>query len=112
MSRMRFEVTGGVVTKYYFFGGARIARRQGGIVNYPLTDHLGSTTVTTDSLGNVVSDLRYKPFGETRLASGSTPTEYKFTGQFSNETEFGLYFYNARWLDRNAWASVEQPRHE
>jgi RHS repeat-associated protein len=46
-----------------------------------------------------VSELRYSPFGKTRYTSGSTPTKYQFTGQFSNFTDFGLYFYNARWYD-------------
>jgi RHS repeat-associated protein len=90
---------GGAVTKYYFLGGARVAMRQGGAVYYSLTDHLGSTSVTTDSLGNAVAELRYKPWGETRLAGGTTPSKYQFTGQYSIVPEFGLYYYNARWYD-------------
>jgi RHS repeat-associated protein len=54
--------------------------------------------VTTDSLGNAVAELRYKPWGETRLAGGTTPSKYQFTGQY-NESELGLYYYNARWYD-------------
>jgi RHS repeat-associated protein len=30
---------------------------------------------------------------------GSTPTDYTYTGQYSNVPEFGLMFYNARWYD-------------
>jgi RHS repeat-associated protein len=34
-----------------------------------------------------------------RYASGNTPTKYTFTGQYSYASDFGLMFYNARWLD-------------
>jgi RHS repeat-associated protein len=38
-------------------------------------------------------------WGEVRYASGNTLTKHQYTGQFSYEAEFGLYFYNARWYD-------------
>jgi len=94
-----YEVTNGVVTKYYYAGGQRIALRQNGTLYYLLSDHLGSTTLVTDASGNIVSELRYKPWGETRHNSGSTPTRYQYTGQYSYTPDFGLYFYNARWYD-------------
>ena len=70
-----------------------------GVVFYPLSDHLGSTTITTDAAGAAVSELRYTPWGKTRFESGSSLMEYKFTGQYSNESDFGLYYFNARWYD-------------
>ena len=79
---------------------------------------LGSTTVTTDGSGNAVSELRYEPCpcdpwrrdlrwpleaaprrGEVRYSDQVTPTDYAYTGQYSNVTDFGLLFYNARWYD-------------
>jgi RHS repeat-associated protein len=60
---------------------------------------LGSTSLTTDSTGEFESELRYKPWGEVRYASGATPTDYTFTGQYSHVDDFGLYFFNARWYD-------------
>ena len=42
--------------------------------------------------------LLYKPWGETRYSSGSTPTSYRFTGQREDVT-IGLYFYNNRYYD-------------
>lgn len=42
-----------------------------------------------------VSELRYDPWGGVRYASGTTPTDYTFTGQYSNVDDFGLLFYNA-----------------
>jgi RHS repeat-associated protein len=94
-----YEVTGSTITKYYYAGSQRIAMRTNGTLNYLLGDHLGSTSLTTDAGGNVVSEVRYKAWGEIRYASGNTITNYTFTGQFSYVNDFGLMFYNARWLD-------------
>ena len=70
------------------------------------SNHLGSTSLTTDANGNVVSELRYceaslwdKPWGEVRYAGGTTPTQYQYTSQYSYESDFGLLFFNARWVD-------------
>ncbi len=94
-----YEVTNGVVTKYYFAGSQRIAMRTNGTLTYLLTDHLNSTSITTNSAGGLVSELRYKPWGETRYSSGTTSTKYQFNGQYSHASDFGLLFYNARYYD-------------
>ncbi len=120
-----YEVTnpgsGQTVAKYYFAGITRIAARkytvpQNMTVEYLFGDHLGSTVLTTDSMGAKVSEIRYKPWGEIRStwtsAVVTTPSYklslYTFTGQASymddpttsGTTEgFGLMFYNARWYD-------------
>jgi RHS repeat-associated protein len=94
-----YEVTNGVVTKYYYAGSQRIAMRTGGTLYFMLGDHLGSTSLVTFANGNVVSETRYKAWGEVRYATGNTPTKYSFTGQYSYQSDFGLMFYNARWLD-------------
>ena len=94
-----YEVANGVVTKYYFAGAQRVAMRTGSMLYYLLGDHLGSTSLTADASGQVVSELRYTAWGEVRYASGDTPTKYQFTGQYSYVGEFGLHFYNARWYD-------------
>ncbi len=93
-----YQIVNGTVTKYYFAGASRIAMKTGSTLTYLLGDHLGSTSLTTDALGNLVSELRYKPRGETRYSSGTTATNYRYTGQ-REEVSFGLYFYNARWYD-------------
>jgi RHS repeat-associated protein len=87
-----------VVTKYYFTGGQVVALRQGGVLSYLFSDHLGSTTVTADSSATKTAEMRYKPWGETRYTSGTTPTARHYTGQYE-ESGIGLYFYNARWYD-------------
>jgi len=99
--------TGTQVNKYYGVypepsrraGSQRIAMRTNGTLNFLLGDHLGSTSLTTDATGTVVSELRYKAWGETRYASGTTSTKYQYTGQYSYAADFGLHFYNARWYD-------------
>ncbi len=107
------NITSGAISKYYFAGASRIAMRKYTIpvsmkVEYLVGDHLGSTSITTDANGAKVSEMRYKPWGETRYswadpALDTSPayamTRYQYTGQFSYESEFGLYFYNARWYD-------------
>jgi len=89
--------------KYYFAGSQRIAMRTCSSTTctaptYFLSDHLGSTSVTTNSSGALISELRYKAWGEIRYSSGTTSTSYRYTGQ-REEASFGLYFYNARWVD-------------
>jgi RHS repeat-associated protein len=96
-------------------------------VEYLYGDHLSSTSITADSTGAIVSEMRYKPSplrlpsgvlreGETRYAwtSGASTTpayklsNYTFTGQYSYMDDpataavtegFGLMFCNARWYD-------------
>ncbi len=40
-----------------------------------------------------------KPRREVRYASGVTPTDYTYTGQYSYASDFGLMYYHARWYD-------------
>jgi RHS repeat-associated protein len=79
-------------------GGARNAEPDREL----LYDHLGSTNITTDAKGAVVSGLRYKARGEVRYPTNGLnpgPSKYTYTGQYSNVDDFGLMFYNARWYD-------------
>jgi RHS repeat-associated protein len=64
-----------------------------------LSTSLGSTGTVTFENGNLVSQTKYKAWGEVRHQSGVTPTEYGFTGQFRHEDEFGLLFYVSRYYD-------------
>jgi RHS repeat-associated protein len=43
--------------------------------------------------------IEYKLTGESRYTSGTMPTDYTFTGQFSHVDEFGLLYYVARFYD-------------
>jgi RHS repeat-associated protein len=103
-----YEKTGTTITKYYYAGATRIAIRTDSTLTYLLGDHLGSTSVVTDSSGTLLVETRYKPFGEVRYATAgmTLPTRYTFTGQYSYVSDeatdaagFGLIYFNARWLD-------------
>ena len=85
-----YEVRNGTVRKYYSAGGARVAMRDGGTLYWLLTDHLGSTSLTLDSSGARVTELRYYPYGDTRYNGGNQKTNYRFTGQRWDQGH-GLY---------------------
>ena len=65
-------------------------------VYYLHGDNLGSTSLTTDDAGEVVSEVRYHPYGLERWTAGETPTDFGFTSQRA-EKSFGLMDYNARY---------------
>jgi len=65
------------------------------------SDHLGSTSVITQN-GQVISKKLYYPYGSLRNPTSDIryPTsERAFTGQVSDVTDSGLYYYNARYYD-------------
>jgi len=100
---------GASVLKYYFFNGQRIAMRQDGVVQYLLSDHLGSTSLALDGSGNKVTESRYFPYGSQRwTADGTLPTDYRFTGA-RQESGLGLYQMGARWYDPalSRWLSAD-----
>jgi len=75
----------------------KVGYTKSGQVHYLFGDHLGSTSLVVDGAGRVVSEVRYRPWGEERYNRGAPSTRYTYTGQYSHLAEFGLYFYNARW---------------
>ncbi|MDD5095640.1 MAG: RHS repeat-associated core domain-containing protein [Dehalococcoidia bacterium] len=62
-----------------------------------LADHLGNTSVTSNSSGTVVDTVKYFPFGGTRSSTAPLDTDKLFTGQRLDQT--GLYYYGARFYD-------------
>jgi RHS repeat-associated protein len=91
------------VRKTYLAGSTSLAVRTiingtQNTLNWTLSDHLGSSSVTTTANGTWYSELRYSAFGETRYSSGITPTDYRYTGQLE-QADVNLYYYNARWYD-------------
>jgi len=93
-----FEKINGETIKYIFAGDMRIAKITASSTCYFHKDHLGSSTLMTDSSGNVVETTEYMPFGEMRAHTGSTVTNYKYTDQ-ELDPETGLYYYGARYYD-------------
>jgi len=72
-------------------------------------DHLGSTSVTANSSGTKTAEARYKAWGESRYTSGTLPTRYTYTGQYSYASDFGLVFYGSRFYDPllSRWAQPD-----
>jgi len=92
-----YEVTNGVVKKYYYFGGKRVAMKSGTTPPYYLVgDHLGSTSAVLNNDGTLHSWQTYYPFGERRGYSYPTdlPTDFRYTGQRQDPGD--LMDYNAR----------------
>jgi RHS repeat-associated protein len=98
----------GAETKYYVFGGRRVAVRSGGTVYWLHGDHLGSMSLTTNGSGDEVGRQLYRPFGAVRWVTGTLQTEFGFTGQRGN-SHVRLIDYHARWYDPylNRWISPD-----
>jgi RHS repeat-associated protein len=97
---------GGVITqkKYFYAGSLRVAvsTKEGAgswEVNFLLSDHLGSTSITTADSGDMVSEMRYSPWGSLRFSDGVSPTDYQYNGHLSKVDYFGLIYFQARWFD-------------
>ena len=76
---------------YYMFGGARVAMREGAgaALVYLHGDHLGSASLATSMTGTVLSQQRYKPYGEVRWSSGAgMPTDLTFTSQRAGSANY------------------------
>jgi RHS repeat-associated protein len=86
-----------------FAGSVRIATiGASGAIYYYHVDHLGSSSVITDSVGAKVQGVTYFPYGATRSnSSSSTPaidTPYKYTSKELDRIT-NLYYYEARYYD-------------
>jgi hypothetical protein len=64
--------------KYYNAGEGRIAVRVDGTLNWILSDHLGSMSVTAHPDGTWRGEIAYTPFRETRASLGTTPTDCRY----------------------------------
>jgi RHS repeat-associated protein len=76
-------------------------------VKYHLGDHLGSSNMVIDDLGNWINREEYTPYGETSYGS-FLHKRYRFTGKERDE-ESGLNYHGARyyasWLGK--WLSCD-----
>ncbi len=92
------DLSGNLTSEYVYFGGARIARRDGsGNIFYYLADHLGSSRVIVQA-GQTTAcfDTDYGPFGSEHDYTTSCPQNYKFTGK-ERDPESGLDNFEARY---------------
>ena len=65
-------------------------------VFYHHSDHLGTSELISDSLGNVVWHADYDAFGSVMNERGEENFTPNYTGKFFDKTT-GLYYFNARW---------------
>ncbi|MFN8495888.1 MAG: RHS repeat-associated core domain-containing protein [Caldilineaceae bacterium] len=93
-----YEVSGGVITKYYFFNGQRIALRKNNVLYYLHGDHLGSVALFTNQLGQVEATQGYNAYGRQAWGANPFPAAYRYTGQPEDDAT-GLYYYGARYYD-------------
>lgn len=94
----------GAVTKKFFPHGAVVE----GMPIFFSRDHLGSTRVTSDASGNVLSRLDYDPLGARVLLKGTELPAFQYAGYFKHEpsgldlTMFRAYDSKlGRWLSRD-----------
>jgi RHS repeat-associated protein len=95
-------------TSYYFFGGKRVAMRQGSTTTWIVGDHLGSASVTLNSSGAIIGQARYMPYGETRWSTGLITTSRRFADQIQDSYS-NMYRMGARWYDPliGRWLSAD-----
>ncbi len=67
-----------------------------GVQSYFLGNGLESTEALTDGAGNVAATYKYDVFGAVRSSTGTGSTEYRFTGQQTDD-ETGLVYLRARY---------------
>ncbi len=69
-------------TTYVYHEGSLVSEELSGVKTYHHSDHLGSSTVVTDSSGDVIENTSYSPYGEV-LTGGSS--RYDYEGKESDE---------------------------
>jgi len=91
-------LSGNLTSEYIFFGGARIARRDGsGNLFFYLADHLGSSReIIQAGQTSPCYDADFYPFGGERAYTNTCQQNYKFTGK-ERDPESGLDNFLARY---------------
>ena len=100
------------ITKHLFFGNQRVAQVKNvddiNAVSFIFTDHLGSSSVVTDSTGVITAIYDYYPYGDVRIEQEmGVEVATRFTGQELDE-ETDLHYYGARYYEAGV-AKFNQP---
>lgn len=98
------EKRSGDKNKYVFLGDLRLLTVTGTstpVANLNFTDHLNSSSITTDSNGNITNLNDYLPYGTDRvnIKNSAFNPSYKFTDQELDD-DSGLYYYGARYYNQ------------
>ena len=106
------DLAGTTQSEYVFFGGGRVARRDGatgtGGVFYYFSDHLKTASVITDSAGIIKAESDYYPWGGELQFVNNDLNHYKFTGK-ERDSESGLDYFGARYYSNGLgrWVSAD-----
>lgn len=65
-------------------------------VHYYYHDHLGTTNIVTDAVGDILNESDFYPYGGEMVITGSDSNRYKFTGK-ERDSESGLDNFGARY---------------
>ena len=85
-------------TNSYTYGQGRISQQSGNTVEYFLSDALGSVRQLTDSSTAITFAQNYDPYGVATQTSGTSQTDYGFTGE-SYDTYIKLIYLRSRWYN-------------
>src|SRR6516165_6357007 len=99
-----YNVNGGTIYKHIFANGEPVADIKGSTstaaVYYIHDDHLGGSSVISDTNANVAQVLEYSPFGGTRLDQrpDNTFNEQRRSDGHEFDTGTGLLYEDSRYL--------------
>ncbi|MFZ6682219.1 RHS repeat-associated core domain-containing protein [Undibacterium sp. Tian12W] len=82
----------------YILGLELIVQNKAGQQSFYHADALGSVKVLTDTSGNVTDAYQYDAFGSVIAKSGTTANQYRYTGEYFDET-IALQYNRARYYD-------------
>jgi RHS repeat-associated protein len=91
------DLAGTLNSEYIFFAGMRVARKDlpGNTVAFYFSNSVKSTSVISDTLGNIIEEYDYDPWGNERQFVNSDINHYKFTGK-ERDSETQLDYFGAR----------------
>jgi RHS repeat-associated protein len=100
-------------TNTYTYGLGRISQQSGNTPEYFLGDALGSVRQLTSQSGQVTYAQSYDPYGVVTQSSGSSHTDYGFTGESYGDSTQLVYlrarYYNpadGRFQSRDTWGGI------
>ncbi len=98
-------------TNSYTYGQGRISQQSGNTVEYFLSDALGSVRQLTDSSTAITFAQNYDPYGVATQTSGTSQTDYGFTGESYGDSTQLIYlrsrYYSpadGRFQSRDTWS--------
>ena len=91
------DLAGTLKSEYIFFAGMRVARKDlpGNTFAFYFSNNVKSTSVISDTLGNITEEYDYDPWGNERQLVNNDVNHYKFGGK-ERDSETQLDYFGAR----------------